>query len=381
MVLLIAIIFLIFLPLGQWVRLDLGNGLSLVPLDLGVFTLSVVYFLTGFKKIHGFLLKPFLIFILFLVISLLLNYTVLETRQFLVSAAYLIRLISYISIYFIVLGNKRISKIIPKLITISGLFLLIIGFSQYIFYPDLRNLYYLGWDEHLYRLFSSFLDPNFAGSFFVIYLMFLLVSFKNKVNKFIFILSFIAIFLTYSRSAYIMLIISVVIFLVLKKKLKLILSFIVLFIVCIFILSKTSLSSEGTNLLRTASGEARLDSAKIAIDIFKKNPVFGVGFDAYRYAQHRYGFLNKNWENVHSGAGTDNSFLFILATSGVLGFASFLYLIFEILKGPLAVKSKYSAVVFSVVVGLIFNSLFVNSLFYPAILLLLLSLLGIRESR
>ena len=57
---------------------------------------------------------------------------------------------------------------------ISGSLIVLLGFIQLMFYPALRNLYYLGWDEHLYRMFSTFLDPNFAGAFFVLFTLFVI---------------------------------------------------------------------------------------------------------------------------------------------------------------------------------------------------------------
>lgn len=381
MALLISIIFLVLLPLGQWIRLDLGNGLSLIPLDAGVGLLSTFFLLKNYKKIHGELLKPIYIFVAVLTVSLIINFKNLESRQFLIAGAYLLRIIFYFSFYFLILNYAEVKKNLPKFMIFSGALLLLIGFIQYIFYPDLRNLYYLGWDEHLYRLFSSFLDPNFAGSFFVLYLIFLAGILKNKTHYLLIGLTFVAIFLTYSRSAYLMLVVSALSFLVIKKQFKLTLGFIVLFLFSLFILSKTSLSSEGTNLLRTASGQARLNSVNNAITIFRNNPIFGVGFDAYRFAQHKYGFITKNWENIHSGAGTDNSFLFVLATSGLVGFLSYIYLLSNILKVSMVSKDKYSIILFSSLIGIIFNSFFVNSLFYPPVILWLMALLGLRENK
>ena len=35
-------------------------------------------------------------------------------------------------------------------------------------YPDLRNLWYLGWDPHYYRVFATLLDPNYVGILLVL---------------------------------------------------------------------------------------------------------------------------------------------------------------------------------------------------------------------
>ena len=53
---------------------------------------------------------------------------------------------------------------VSLLLLFSGLVIVGLGFVQYFFYLGLRNLYYLGWDEHLSFIFQL-LDPNFAGAF------------------------------------------------------------------------------------------------------------------------------------------------------------------------------------------------------------------------
>ncbi|MBI3070128.1 MAG: O-antigen ligase family protein, partial [Candidatus Levybacteria bacterium] len=127
----------------------------------------------------------------------------------------------------------------------------------------------------------------------------------------------------------------------------------------------------------------RLESTGNAIAIFKDNPLIGVGFNAYRYAQYRYGFIKgENWQIVHSGAGTDNSFLFVLATTGIIGLISYLYLWWVILKKAYFEKSSkiISGVVFASVAGLALNAFFINSLFFPFIMAWMWILLGLTES-
>ena len=96
-----------------------------------------------------------------------------------------------------------------------------------------------------------------------------------------------------------------------------------------------------------------------------------MGFNAYRYAQNKYANLtDAKWQTTHSGAGTDNSFLFVLATTGILGFLAYVYLlsnIFILGKSKLR-KNLFSAVLIASLTGLLVNSLFINSLFYVYIL-------------
>jgi O-antigen ligase len=228
-------------------------------------------------------------------------------------------------------------------------------------------------------MFSSFLDPNFAGAFFVLFFIFSLVlglkhfrkkeNFKSGIIFLIAITDFIAVYLTYSRSALIMLIVTVVTYLIVQRQKRLIVAAIIGLIAIIFFLPK-SFTTEGTNLLRTASGVARIESLQTGVKIFQQSPILGVGFDAYRYAQHKVGLNSLYWQVIHSGAGTDNGFLFILATAGIVGLAAFLYILFSIfsLAKQNLKKNIYAVVLFSGLAGLIIDGLFVNSLFYVLIL-------------
>ena len=371
-------------PIAEIGRFQFPNGVAFSVNDVFLAALIIfwgVYHLLNKNKIKkDILTKPILVFISVAFISLVLNIPHLSASNFLVSLLYLLRWAMYVSLYFIVREfDKKFRNKIPYLMLFSGMIVVIAGFAQYFFYPSLRNLYYLGWDEHLYRMFSSFLDPNFAGTFFVIFFIFILgLIYKyikeGLINKAvslsilnIFVL--IAVYLTYSRSALVMLVISVSVFLFLIKKWKLIVFALAGLLLIVFILPK-SFQTEGTNFLRTFSSGQRIESSQIALKIFSSSPVFGVGFNAYRYAQNKLGLNNQVWETTHSGAGTDNSFLFVLATSGIFGLVSYLYLIYKIftLTKINTDNNAFSLMLFASLSGLIFNSFFINSLFYVFIL-------------
>lgn len=380
----LIILFLILFPLAEIGKVQLGI-ISVTLNDLTLSILIIVWIMFKRKKLYKIkntaLFKPIVIFSSIGGISLLLNFFNLKSDEFLISLLYLLRWIGYVFLYFILVSaNKIFIKKISYILLVPISLFIFFGYLQFFFYPSLRNLYYLGWDEHLYRLFSSFLDPNFAGTFLVITLIFvislLLDSLKSQNKNFtitlstIFILNLIAVYLTYSRSALIMLFVCVITFLILKKKKKILLILLIPLIAFIFI-SPKSFQTEGTNLLRITSSEARISAARDAIKIFKINPILGVGFNAYRYAQNKYNNLtDRNWQITHSGAGTDNSFLFILATTGILGFIAYLYLLYKMFflgKENLR-KNKFAAVLISSLLGVMVSSIFVNSLFFVYIM-------------
>ncbi|MEK7502163.1 MAG: O-antigen ligase family protein [Patescibacteria group bacterium] len=375
---------LLFFPVGELLRISFF-GIETKLLDVSVFFFSLCWFSYGIvnKKINKTIYFPALGFIFMGFLSLAVNIWEFSPDQILKSSVYLFRWISYIGMFAFILSQKKDFKsLVKKLIIFTGIFIVGLGFIQFIFYQSLRNLFYLGWDEHLYRMFSIFLDPNFAGAFFVLFFLFLIDKVFSKIKKKnylivysgISIATLIAVLLTYSRSAFTMLVIGTCTYLILTKRKKMIFFLLTGFILLTFILPK-AYKTEGTNFFRTFSSEARIVSYKQSIEIIKDNPIFGVGFNAYRFAKERHEFSFPRDYKSHSDASADNSFLFILATTGVLGFISYIYMWYRI-----GLNNKKSALILSSILALFVNSLFINSLFYTPILFWLWIVIGVTES-
>lgn len=378
----LIIFLLIIFPIAELGKIRLGS-IAFSLNDILLFFVFLLWIVLDYKKIKKTkfkLLKPIAIFIAVGAFSLAINFINLKVNEFFVALLYLLRWALYSSFYFIlVTRDKEFLNKVRHILLIPISVVLSLGVLQYLYYPSLRNLFYLGWDEHLYRLFSSFLDPNFAGTFLVISFFYLIyLSWQSYLKKksnlliltsFLAVINFASIYLTYSRSALIMLFVSLIVFLTLIKKIKILFVLILVFIALIF-LSPKAFQTEGTNIFRVFSSQERIKSAQIAVSIIEKSPVFGVGFNAYRYAQNKYANLNDSkWETTHSGAGTDNSLLFVLGTTGIVGFAAYLYLIYKLfLLGKEKLSNPMSVVLISVLCGLLINSLFINSLFYVFIL-------------
>ncbi|HEX8965454.1 MAG TPA: O-antigen ligase family protein [Patescibacteria group bacterium] len=385
-------------PFGELIRIDAGNGLVIKPIDVLIVITSLLFI--SYNLLHKKfpkepLVKPFHIFILFALVSLVVNVTWLSLNNFFVSLLYLVRFAS-IGILYVVIArfSKKQKSILSILMLISGFLVALFGFIQYVLYTNLINLSYLGWDNHWFRLFSTFFDPNFVGAFLVLYFLYvwyLAISHfikKDTKKSIIFgllsLLSLLAVFLTFSRSALLSLAVGITAVVFLQKKFRKIAAIaLVCFGIGIGIILLNYQATEGTKLFRIASSAARITSAQDAIVIISKNPLLGIGFDAYRYAQLKFGTATgPNWQESHSGAGTDNSFLFVLATTGIIGFIFYINIlvrIFMLCKKYLQ-KNSFAIVVISSLCAIIINSFFINSLFYPFILLWLVSLLGIIES-
>ncbi len=380
------------LPFGELFRYQFGNGIAITANDVAIGITGIYYFFINKNKKEYFILIPFIISI---ILSLIVNLTHLSLFQLLISVLYPIRWLIYIQLFYLTknLTEPNRKKILNYSLIFGGLFVFF-GFIQYIFYNSLKNLSYLGWDRHMYRLFSTFLDPNFAGIFAVLYFLLNLGLFFNKKDKtkytflIISFLTLVAVFVTYSRSAMIMLLISTCLLLFLLKKTKLVLIlFLIVFSFYLFI--SRFFYVESINPFRIYSTEERIKNLKIVGEVIKRNPIFGVGFNSFRFAQERYNFRVLPGVTVsHADASTDNSFLFVLATTGIFGFLSFGYFwkkIFQILQKTNAKLDSYnktlSAIAISSIVGVFVSSMFNNSLFFPFIMEWLWVIVGLAISR
>ncbi|MEK7518166.1 MAG: O-antigen ligase family protein [Patescibacteria group bacterium] len=400
----LKIFFLLIIPLSfllsQIVRVQLGNGLSLNILDITVGFAVIIMFIQSIleKKLHLFLKdnirKGILIFIGVAVLSLTLNSPSLSLQQFIISGLYILRWIAYAFLFLLIkeYGIKDKKRIQHAMLT-TGVLFIIFGFIQFSYYNDLVNLFYLGWDEHKYRLFSTFLDPNFSGIFLVLFLLFIVGKRLEKQQKaltkiklllsVLFALAAGALILTFSRGAFVMLFFSFAVFFLLIGKKQWIIIMIGIMLITGIVLSRR-FYIESVNPFRTFSSNARLISMGQALEMFYKHPVLGVGFNSYRYAQLRLGFRKQiNIERSHADSGSDNSFLFILATTGIVGFTAYLSMLSAILLRVYRVfrekKSTYSAAVFSSIIGLCVASIFTNALFFPPLMLWTWVMLGVTE--
>ncbi len=379
---LLPILFISF-TFAELFRIQLPGAVSLGIIDIVV--LGIVSSWIFFVKKGEYQLKnPILLFVAAAIVSQVINFNNFELAQIKIGLLYLARWILYASLYFVVIdiGKKNLKNIKTYMI-LSGVFILIFGFIQYKFYPSLKNLYYLGWDDHLYRLFSTFLDPNFAGVFIVLFIIFIFFQkFKNKYAYYgLLFASFIALILTYSRGAILMLLISTFTYSLLKKNYKLIGSLIGVLVLITIALSP-NFHTVNTDLFRMPSLAQRIENTKQTLFVFERNPVFGVGFNNFRYARDRY--IQKDWVDYpsHAGAGSDNSFALILATAGIPGILTYVFLLYKIFKLGLnnLKKSPYAWILVISLAGLIANSFLLNSLFYSFIMIWMWIVVALTES-
>lgn len=365
-------LFLVLFPFGQIIRIGIVQ-----PIDLVVGCAAIYTVLAKLKKPAIFkYLENFLIIIVFSWI-----FSALAFWQFsaLYGLLYLMRLISYF--YFLIyvwnfVEQKKKNKelLVNSLLGISVISA-VFGWIQYFAIPSLKPFYIWGWDEHLFRLVGTFLDPTFLG---IIIVFGLLISinrlFDKWNNKDLIIGLFLTLSLafTYSRASYLAFFAGLlVIAYKYRKYLKNILFVIIGFLVLMLILPTSA--NHVLSFTRQFSAIARLADYKTTLKIFSDSPVFGVGYDnvcvAYQTIVGAQSFAS------HACSGSDSSLLFILATTGVVGIITFIYMIWNLYKNLSG--SSQLLLLSSSFFALLVHSLFSNSLVYPWVMGWLIILIGL----
>lgn len=322
---------------------------------------SLIFKKNIFKKT-----KFFYLFFIFLIISFLFNFNNFSFSENVISFLYFLRIIFYFlySIYFVFLIKKNIllKNNLFYLIEILTGIILLTSYCQYFLYPDLRNLKYLGWDEHLYRMFGLFFDTSITGAVFGLLFLFYLINTKinNKLRLFFLFSIFPAIVLTFSRTTFISIFFVLFLIFLLKRDFKTLI-FWFLFFVFILIISPKPFG-EGVNLLRKFSIESRLKDYYMAYNVWQKNFLLGIGYN-------RIGFLPfKNQSLInHAKFSFSSSYLIILVTSGLVGFFIFILSLINLFK----VIKRGKELLFFILI----SSFFDNILLHPFIIFLLLILL------
>lgn len=370
--------------LGNLGRFQLRNGIFITPLDVGIIVLLpfAVYFLTLHqdKLKQNPLAKYLLIFVSALLLSLLVNIFTLHAKEMLTASLYFLRLFAYIQLVFIfALFSKSFAKRYLWLLGITVTITAFLGFIQYFLYNNLRNLEYLGWDVHQYRVFSVFLDPNFAG---VIFLLGACVTYffaqtekgkKRSVSLAQSALNLLALVFTYSRTAYITLLITTLATLKTAARPKVMIIALIAVVALIILLPK-DLKSEGVKLFRTSSIYARQEEYIQGLTVFMQHPITGVGFNAYG----KYNIHEKSPYPENATSGIPNSYILTMATAGVIGSAAFIYLVIGIIKViQKETEKNRKTLLMSATLVVFVSAMFENTFYYNFIMLIYFVILGV----
>lgn len=341
--------------LGQLTRIPLGRpAVGFYLLDILVLVLLAGWLIAAkpeWRQIKKYSLTQSIFwFVLAGAVSLLLATPDFNLRQLITASLYLGRWLAYAALYWVFCWlfkkDKKFKRLWLKLMLVTGLMFAALGLVQYCLWPDLRPLTVLNWDDHYFRLASTFLDPNFAGIWLLLGLI-LAVNVKSWTAP----VFYLALMLTYSRASYLSLVVSGLFLGLAHKKIKFLVFGCLVFIATLLLLPRPG--GEGVNLARTASTVARLDNWQESIQLIKEKPIFGYGFNTLRYF--------KNEPVSHAGAGVDASLLFVWLTTGLVGLAAYLMLLKQLWRGG-GIMLKAS------ILAVFIHSFFNNTLFYAPIM-------------
>jgi len=395
--------------LGQFGKLPLVRGEANIYIWDILASFLVFYWLVYRLGVdRGLRLPPFwlplFVFSFTATISLVNGRRWIGLREWLVSSGYLIRWLVFSGVYFVTEDLKEkfmgFRGRMVNVLILSGVILAFLGYLQLAVFPDLSELDpKLGWDPHQNRMVSTWLDPNFLGAYLVLSLSLLagklfdrtLSNAERPIIFCFFLLLAFALFLTFSRSAWAMFALVLGVFGIFKSR-KLLILMLITFLGAYLLVPRVQTRISGITD-PSDSASLRLISWGKTLEIIRKYPFLGVGFNAFRYAQERAGFF-RDARGVevgggHAGSGSDSSLLLILATTGLCGFLSFLWLggavirrLLQLVRNDLAESLDHrgqflSLALLSVLVGVLLESNFINSLFFPPILIWFWIVLGL----
>lgn len=405
----------IFLPvLGELVRLPIGPENGILASDA---LIPIVCALWLYNYLSDALVKPprarttptlgisAFLFAVIAALSLLQSLLFLTPGEVITGSMYLIRWIFYALLYFVtyhtIKSQKDFKNIITAL-TVSAVLLAIIGFIQLAVYPDLAELEEEGWDPHINRLVSTWLDPNFLGglfAFIISILTGLALHAKKTTHKLLLtapiLILTVALFLTYSRSAYLALAAGIFVISLIKSRKLLIIALILLTIglaasdrarerTAELMQSVTAIFTE-TAQTPDPTARLRIKSYNQTLYLIEKRPLLGVGYNNLRAVNHREGFVTST--EIHNAGGSDSSLLTILATTGIIGFIPFILIYIFALRAAWQnarstapnLRAGLALGLFGGIIALLVHSLFVNSLLYSPILIYFWIALGLNN--
>jgi len=362
----ILFLYLLIFPFGQLLAIKaqlLGANIRIHSGDLIV--LPFIAILLSKDILRPKFFEHLTGIILLGIFGLLFSLFIFNSSGVAVGILYFLRAVSYLgfflAIYNLVSQKPDYKKTLFLSLILISLVVAILGLVQYIFLPDLRFLYSFGWDDHLYRLAGTFLDPGFTGiilSLGSLLALCLFIKEKKTIFFWAMVLLSLCLLLTYSRASFLAFLAGLVVIFIKSKRVAAI-------VIGVVFLSSTLIlprpEGYGVKLERTHSIVARIQNYKETFLIFRQSPVFGIGFN--NMCQAKQVFLGQKDIDSHACSGSDSSFLLILATGGVIGLILISYLVKGIL-GELD-NSLYSIALFSALSAVFVHSQFVNSLIYP----------------
>ena len=386
---------------GQLVRLPLpGQGGGVLVSDVAaVLTLAAAWWChlrrekshTPLVNLSLLGISPLLIWSLF---TLAVNAPTLSYSALGIAGLYWIRLAVYLLLLPALLVLLRPASeyiALTRALTGSIVLIALLAITQLWLVPDLRILGG-GWDPHIQRAVSTWLDPNFLGAFLVLGLVFMAARLSSAARPALLALTMVlvmaVVMLTKSRSTLAMLGATLLVGLPyvitvwpngIRRHAPAILSAaLLLALVSTFgfiLLGERALGS----ITFDPTVQIRLDALASVWELVQSHGFVGVGYNAYQFAAREAGLIGTF--EIHSRAGSDNSLLTLWVTTGVigislvlaagLGLAMLLFRHWQQYRNPLSIAAIMG------MAGLLVHSQLVNSLLYAHLLLAMMIVIAL----
>jgi len=367
--------------LGEFGRVEFA-GFSFLILDIVAISTFAIWILRKMwrkeKIIFDQVGVALLIFWGIAILSLIFGSFELANDEVRFAFLRLLRFVGISGMFFVARDlPKKMNRKADDFLIFGGTIFALAGFILLRMIPDFESagLAELGWDPHIGRLTGTFLDPNFAAGAFAFLLALVGGKFlgeRKLGRKILFLISGgilgIALILTFSRSGLLALGISGLILGIFVER-KILLAMLVVGFLAIstsprlaerigeFGKSLDSLGGESVQVL-DPTAQLRFESWWEGGRIFAENPVLGVGFGGYKFAQ------NFAAEDSHSATGSDASILNVAAETGIFGLSAFLFFLGNLIFASWR-KKEFGFL--AALGGILAHSVFVNSIFFAPI--------------
>lgn len=333
------------------------SGPFIPDLILSIISILFLFYIIGNRKYSFFYKNKFFLFcfsfyLLCILSSLLSDYIYFSLK----SSLFHIRFVIFsLFFYFLLEKNRKILLYIFYSIFLTFIILIFDGFFQYTFGKNIIGIPIAGprltsffGNEMIYGSYLSRLFPLLIGLYY-----FYINSFSNKFKYFFWTICFLnifAVFMSGERAAYLYVALFILFFgfMTFRKLKDLVLIGMSIIVIPLILISfspsvKDRMIGDTYKQIGLSEGKIYAFSEMhqghylVALDLFKKNPILGVGPKNFR--QHCYNNAMYSYKPYICATHPHNTYVQLLAETGIIGFFIITMLFFFIIY--LSLKHLY----------------------------------------
>ncbi len=240
--------------------------------------------------------------------------------------------------------SKETSQMFVRALFLLGIYLVLVGFFEH------YRISALVWPSYILdpsvgiqfgRARGPFASSSaYGGALIVIFLVAMLLITRAEGTRRRWLSLFLAlnlavIYFTYQRSVWLTLALSLAILYFASTRMKKPAKWIAVLVACVFVLgvgSKFSLSQGTLFSRRQQTIDYRLTNYITTIEMFKQNPILGIGYGRFHSDWSKYFRTPQNSEIEALTDGNHNTFLGVAAELGAVGLVLYLLILYRMLK-------------------------------------------------